>query len=158
MLPAGSELVKIDMEKQARCGWRDMRLCWGHVFLVINLFLFSNFIFKFIIYTHMHAHMHTHICECVAYICVCVCVCVMCMPGGWGRQKKASDFLKLELMSHHTGAGTKCGFSARAAGAFNCWAISEVLLPPCIFFGGGEIGSHLARSGIQRWSAPYSWR
>lgn len=146
MLPAGSELVKlIGRSKQDVVGgtWD----CVGALFFSSSISSFPPILFLEVLCIHTYTHVHTH----MWMFCLHIYICTMCVLGAGGRQKKASDFLKLKLMSYHIG-----GFSARAAGAYNCWAISEVLLCPCIFLRGNR--SHLARSSIQRWSLPYSWR
>lgn len=113
------------------------------------LFLSSNFTFRGIIYTYIHTC--THICACFAYISIFApCVC-------WVLEE---DRRRHQTPEAETDEPPQRWIFCKSSRCFNCGAISEVLPPPCIFFFFflGETGSHLVRSGIQRWSSPYSWR
>lgn len=81
-------ISRIDWEKSARCGWRDMRLCWGPVFLVIHPFSsFPPILLLEVLYIHTYTHMRTHMCV----FCLHIYICTVCVLGAGGRQKKASD-------------------------------------------------------------------
>lgn len=61
---------------------------------------------------------------CVWIFCLCLHLCTICMPSAHRGQKRASDPPEQMAVNCIMGVEIDHWFSARAASAFNCWAVS----------------------------------